>query len=173
MDKQQAIMAALANVSGASFIAIDTLTTEALKGGKKNPMQGRVTKTTTGSSVMVFQNKNGSAYAAMVERRLAAEGKDPKDFELKPRTWGERIKNTPFITHKGELYLEVIFLKAGKSTFFLDGKEIARDDIEGIEKTPPAEGAQGGLSEDRQVVIRTYKVESITGMRVDGHSYTF
>lgn len=165
MDKQQKLMSALANVSGASFISIDTLTTETLTGGKKNPMQGRVTKKTTGASVMVFQNKNGSAYQAMVERRLAAEGKDPSSFTLGERKWGERIKNTPFITHKGELYLEVIFLKAGKSEYFLDGKPIAKSDIQGIEKSAPNEESQGGL--DNKVVIRTFRAESITAIRVD------
>lgn len=169
MDKQQKIMAALQNVSGASFISIDTKTIETLTGGKKNPMQGRVTKTTKGSSVMVFQNKNGSAYESMVNRRLAAEGKDPSSFELGPRKWGERIKNTPFITHKGELYLEVIFLKAGKSEYFLDDTPIEKSEIEGIDKTPPREDSQGGL--ENQVIIRTFRVESIVALRVDKQEF--
>lgn len=170
MDKQQKLMAALANVSGASFISIDTLTTETLTGGKKNPMQGRVTKKTVGASVMVFQNKTTNAYENMVNRRLAAEGKDPSNFELGPRKWGERIKNTPFITHKGELYLEVIFLHKGDSTFFLDGNEIERSEIEGIDKSAPREDAQGGL--ENSVIIRTFKADSIVALRVDKQEIT-
>ena len=157
----------LDTVSGAKIMSIDTITKPTLKGGKSNPMQGRVVKKTAGNHVMVFQNKNGSSYEKMVTRRLAEEGKDPESFELQPRTWGIRIPNTPFVEHKGQYYLEVIFLNAGKSTFYLDGKEIAKSDIEGLQDRE--EGRQGGL--DNKVVIRTFKVDNVVGMRVDGESY--
>lgn len=170
-SKEQAIMEALSNVNGASFISIDTETVETLTGGKKNPQQGRVTKKVTGSSVMVFQNKTSNAYAAMVERRLIAEGKDPALFELGERTWGERIKNTPFITHKGELYLEVIFLRAGTRSYFLDGVEVAESEIEGLKSSEPKAESQGTL--ENKVIIRTYKVDSIKKLRVDKKEFSF
>lgn len=48
----------LKNVNGSSFVGIDTETDVTLLGGKNNPMQGRVTKKTTGSSVMVFSKQD-------------------------------------------------------------------------------------------------------------------
>jgi hypothetical protein len=160
------------NVNGASFVAIDTETVVPLKGGKSNPMKGRVTKQVTGSSVMVFQNKNTNAYEAMVQRRLTAEGKNPEDFQLSPRTWGERIENLPIVTHNkdGEtrFYLEVIFLKAGTVEFFLDGSPIARNQIVGLDETE--EGRQGGL--ENKVVIRTFSLDSIKAIRIDHQQYT-
>lgn len=154
---------ALQHVSGASFIGIDTKTAPSLTGGKKNPMQGRVTKITRGASVMVFQNKHTNAYENMVNRRLAAEGISP-DFEVGPRTWGERIPNTPFVVHKGNHYLEVIFLKPGKSEYYLDGAPIDKSHIIGLPDKP--EGEQGGL--ENKVIIRTFAVDSIVALRVDG-----
>lgn len=157
---------AMSHVSGASFVGIDTKTIPSLKGGKKNPMQGKITKVTTGSSVMVFQNKNTNAYENMVRRRLIQEGKNP-DFEVGPRAWGERVKDTPFVSHKGKNYLEVIFLKPGKTQFFYDDQPIAREDIIGLDEKP--EGDQGGLND--KVIIRTFDVDSITAIRIDNQVF--
>lgn len=160
------------NVNGASFISIDTLTGVTLAGGKKNPHQGRITKASTGASVMVFQNKKTNAYENMVKRRLEAEGKSADDFQLSPRKWGTRVPETPFVTHKDALYLEVIFLKPGKSTLLLDGlpmTEKQKAEIEGLPDDEKDEGPeiQGGLSAKNQVIIRTFKADSVIRVRVD------
>jgi hypothetical protein len=155
---------ALASLAGGTFMGMDTCTVPVLKGGKKNPMQGRVTKVMTGANVMCFSNTNGSAYNAMVKRRLAAEGKDPESFQLSPRAWGERVPGTSFVEHKGKHYLEVIFLRAGSVQFFLDGAPIARNEIEGLEDKE--EGTQGGL--ENRVIIRTFALDSVTALRADG-----
>lgn len=168
MNKLQAL---LANVSGATFISLDTETVPTLTGGKSNPHQGRVVKVSRGASVMVFQNKNSNAYENMVNRRLIAEGKDPASFTLGERAWGTRIAGTPFIEHKGETYLEVIFLKAPKETvYFLDGKEVNASEIQGLKKDEPNADSQGGL--DNKVIIRTFKCDSIKTIRVDGLEVT-
>lgn len=164
------IQTIFANVNGASFVGLDTLTEPALNGGKKNPHRGRITKKITGMSVMVFQNKNSNAYENMVNRRLAEECKG-MTFEVGPRTWGERIPNTPFVRHTKdgveELYLEIIALNSGKVEYFLDGAPIAKEDI--IDLKEKSEGEQGGL--DRKVPIRTFKVSSLTAIRIDGKEY--
>jgi hypothetical protein len=159
-----------ADVNGAAFIGIDTVTEVKLTGGKSNPFQGRVTKASVGNSVQVFTNKNSNAYKNMVQRRLEKEGKDPESFELSPRAWGVRRPNTPFIDHKNELYLEVIFLKAGESTLLLDGLPYTGDvnDIQGYPVEKEATG-QSGLED--QVIIRTFKGASIKRVRIDGVEY--
>lgn len=158
---------AFAKLAGGTFVGMDTLTEVKLKGGRKNPMQGRVTKRMTGAQVMCFTNTNGSAYEAMVKRRLVAEGKDAGDFELSPRAWGERIQGTPFVEHKGKHYLEVIFLRAGAVEFLLDGKQIARENVEGLDEGQA--GEQGGL--ENKVVIRTFALEGITALRANGQEW--
>jgi len=160
--------AILSTVNGSSFISLDTSTTPVLLGGKKNPMQGRVRKHNTGASIMVFQNKVKHGYAGMVARRLEKEGKDPALFKLSPRTWGTRMAGLPIVEHKGAQYLEVIYLKAGKVSYTLDGQAIDKADVEGLKVTPPS-GKQGGLSD--KVIIRTFKVESISRLKVGGAVY--
>lgn len=152
----------LKNVNGASFISIDTITPVTLKGGKQNPFQGRVTKSVKGSNVMVFQNKLTNAYENMVNRRLSKEGK-ATTFEVGVRAWGTRIANTPFVEHKGRLYLEVIFLSAGEREMLVDGRPY-HGTIEGFAATEETAN-QGGLND--KVVIRTYDTANIINITVD------
>lgn len=166
--KYTQLVAAFSNVNGSSFVGIDTLTEVKLTGGKKNPMQGRITKRMTGSQVMCFQNKNINGYAAMIGRRLLAEGKDPATFVLGERAWGQRVPNMPIIEHFKDgataYYLEVIFLKAGAVSYFQDGAPIEKSDIVGLDDK--SEGEQGGL--ENKVIIRSFRADSITEVRVDG-----
>lgn len=159
----------LSSVNGASFIAIDTESVVTLTGGKANPQKGRVTKRTIGSNVVIFQNKQTNGYDAMVKRRLEAEGKDPESFELGPRAWGTRLFGLPLVEHEknGELkyYFEVIFMKAGKSEYFLDGQPIAKEDIIGLPSKVEDDGGQGGL--ENKVIIRTYALDSIIAIRIN------
>lgn len=157
------------DVSGASFVGLDTVTTPTLLGGKKNPMQGRIEKHMDGSSVMVFTNQKANGYENMVNRRLESEGFDAKTFNVGSRAWGERVEGLPIVTHKGSEYLEVIFLKAGEVRYTLDGDPIEYADIEGMKKA--AEGVQGGL--ENKVIIRTFKADSIKTIRIDGQSISF
>lgn len=155
------------NVNGATFITIDTCTPVTLRGGKSNLLQGRVTKVVTGSNVMLFQNKSANGYDNMVKRRLEAEGKDPASFQIGPRQWGERETGTPFVNHKGKMYLEVIFLSAGDVQYYIDGKA-HNGPIEGLITDKP-EGHQGGL--DNKVIIRTYTVEHIQSITINHTRY--
>lgn len=165
--KATQLLAAIKNVNGGSFVGLDTLVEVPLLGGKKNPQQGRVTKRMVGAQVMVFQNKEINAYDAMIKRRLEAEGKDPANFILSPRAWGERVPNMPIVTHNGKTYLEVIFLKAGAVEYRLDGAPIAESEIIGLKQG--AAGEQGGL--DNKVIIRTFAADSITEIRIDNKAF--
>lgn len=151
-------------MQGGTFASIDTITDVKLTGGKKNIQQGRVQKQVMGSRVQIFQNKSSSSYGDKVKRDLAKEGKLPSNFELSPRQWGERIKDVPYVENKGNYYLEVIFLKAGEVTYLLDGAPIDKADVIGIPVVKAS--GQGGL--EKQVIIRTYACNNITGIRVLG-----
>jgi hypothetical protein len=154
-------------VNGNSIISIDTLTDVTVKGGKKNPFLGRVTKRTTGSSVMVFQNKNVNGYENMVKRRLQKEGKNPETFVLGPRQWGTRVPGTPFVEHNGQTYLEVIYLRRGNVEYLVDGQQY-KGDIEGL-PPDPEEADQGGLS--NKVVIRSYNIASLRAITINGQRF--
>jgi len=217
------VKSVLAALRGVSFIGLDMETVVPLKGGKKNEMQGRVTKRVIGSTVLIAQNKNTNTYQNMVRNRIAgellqaatakadegkgmlvdllseaeldelsakieaaltageAERKETAEerFEVSARKWGERVPNTPIIRHvkTGEVhpnfYLDTIFLNAGKTEFFLDGKPIAEDAIQGYEKPVLKEGAQiqGGLKAENQVIVRSIGLASILSIRTGGQNY--
>lgn len=157
-------------IKGTTFCGLTTLTAVKLRGGKKNSMQGRVTKKTEDANVILFSNTKDSGYVSLVRKRMIAEGKDPDTFEPKPRAWGTRMGNSPFIEHNGKHYLECFFLSPGKTTYYLDGKEIDKDLIEGLDsdkpKTEAYEESQGGI--ENKVVIRTFAIESIERLKMKG-----
>jgi hypothetical protein len=172
----------LANVNGSSFVGADFATVAPCNktlGGKRgtglNPHFEQVQKVHKGAQLMVFQNKNINGYESMVERRLIAEGKNPARFELQPRKWGTRVPDFPIVVHtpatavNPKHYLEVIFLKAGETTYFYMGKPIAKEDIIGLKVPSHSDEYQGGLGDD--VVIRTFCCDSITELRIDHLSY--
>lgn len=163
--------------SGAHIIGIDTLTTVKLTGGKSNPLQGRVTKLSEGNRVMLF--KSGVGFKNMVNRKLEKQNEETqatldlfelitggnKTYEPGPRPWGQRVPNSPFVEHKGKQYLEVVFLEAGTSRYFIGNREIDKSEI--AEMLPnKTEGVQGGLKD--KVIIRTFAMESIVRIRKAG-----
>jgi len=156
----------MADVSGASFVGLDTVTSPTLLKGKKNPMHGRIQKHMTGASVMVFQNKHTNGYENMRNRRLEEAG-FPTTFNVGERAWGERVENLPIVMHKGKEYLEVIVLKAGEVHYTHDGQPIAKEDIIGLK--PAQKASKEGV---REVMIRTFKADSIKTIRIDGQSIT-
>jgi hypothetical protein len=171
--KHTTLVAAITDVDGASFIGLDTVTVPTLTGGRKNAMQGRITKHMTGASVMVFTNKNTNGYEAMVNRRLVAEGKDPGTFVVGDRAWGTRVPNMPIVEHfkdgDTKYYLEVIFLRSGIVHYELDGMPIMQSGIEGLKEAVIADDQQGGV--ENKVVIRSFAAESITALRINGKEF--
>jgi hypothetical protein len=163
------IEALLNTINGATFAGLDTLTEVKLKGGRANPMLGRVTKRTMGNHVMLFTNKNTNGYDAMVKRRLAAEGKNPDSFKLGALPWGTRLPNSPVIENKGKYYIQTVFLKGGKSEYLLDGQPIEKSAIVGLDDKPIESGKQG-LADDNAVVVRTFALDSILEARLMGEA---
>lgn len=178
---------ALKDLSGGTFLGIDTVTTVAMKGGKKNPYLGRVSKVMLGASVMVFSDTHSVAYENMVNRRLkseaAAAGREFVPFEVGERKWGTKIEGTPFVVHADTYYLQMLFTQSPSSIYyFLDDKPLDLDmkveaDYawafalvrEALAKEPAAGTGQGGLIE--KVIIRTIKLENILAMRHNGIEY--
>jgi hypothetical protein len=157
------LLSAIAQLQGVAIGSINTLTVPVLTGGKKNPMQGRITKETFNGNVLFACNINGNTYMNMVKKRLAQEGKDPESFVLGALPWGERIQNTPFITNKGEIYVQVSYLHPPKEIIYrFCGHIIDKADIIGLKES--SNGEQGGL--DNKVPVRTPKLSSIVGLKM-------
>jgi len=162
------------NLQVSQMVGLDTLTQVKLKGGKNNPLQGRVTKANEGIVGMISTNMP-ALYQNMVNRRLAKQHDvDAKwmiaepYFESEKPKWGTIIEGSPFLEHKGSYYLRMIFIRNGRVTDFVDGYPTGRHLIEGY---PPIteEADQKGLFD--KVVFRTFKVESIQAVRINKKSF--
>ena len=165
---------AFQNLTGNTIAAVTTITPVKLLGGKSNPLQGRVTKLVETGQVMVFANQKSNGYKNMVCRRLEKEGKNPEQFQLGKRVWGKRISGTPFVEHKGNKYLEVIYLQTPKRVqYLLDGRRVDKESIQGMPKKSAQEiaGNQGGLDIGDKVIIRTYNLDNIISVKTGGKEY--
>lgn len=138
----------LSQIKGCTFAGMDTET-----------KAYGVRKIETGISVLLFGSPYNNGYEKMVKRRLEAAGKNPLDFVLSDLPWGERHHTgLPIITHKGEDYLQTIVLREGKIEAFV-----------GV-NTPYHPGSNPGGNEI--VKVRTYKLSSITAIRLLGEELT-
>lgn len=150
----------LSKIRNNAIGSIETKTSVTLT-GKNNPMKGRVTKVTKGGSVQFFGNTKSNGYLNKKRRNALANGESPetvKAMESKPRAWGHRIPETPLVTHKGNQYVELIWLHAPTTVkYYLDGKPIDKKDIIGLKKSSPAK--------KDSIQLRTMKLDSITKLK--------
>ena len=171
----------LERFQGVTFASLDTVTVPVLKGGKANPFQNRIEKRCNGLRVMLFTNTKSSGYENKVKRHLEQAGLDPDSFKSGPLPWGERVPNSPFITNGGKLYLQCVFLSQFKVEpeyyatdeinispicFWEPGMRIEAKEINGLNERTGSE--HQGLERSKQVIVRTYAIESIVALRAMG-----
>lgn len=149
------IQSLLSAIQGCTFAALDAETM---------PKPG-LRCVTTGERVILFTNKNSSGYDNMVRRRLEQVGKDPDLFRLGDLPWGERVPETPMITHNGKHFIQCIVLTPGEKEYFL-GKFKVDPLAFGIRKQRP----QQGLPKDMAVIVHTYDIENITRLSLLGET---
>jgi len=129
----------------------------------------------------------GPDYGKMVINELVREGKDESEYE-RGETWHEGVPGVPCLRrHKKNptaLYFWAAFVQKAKRpdgtwvhikprVRFVDiatGAEIARERLAGflpVDKTPENQGVEEG----REIIVRTYKLESIRTFTVNGKAY--
>jgi hypothetical protein len=60
-------------------------------------------------------------------------------------------------------------MRAGEVKYMLDGVEINKQDIEGLDEREASAESQGGL--DNKVVLRTFALDSIVALRVNSREW--
>jgi hypothetical protein len=88
-------------------------------------------------------------------------------FVARRRHWGVRRQGTPFVDHKGKVYLEVAIRSILRDRYFVDGVEVDSDTVVPHlrKKDTLAIAMNQGLPEDRQVMLRDYNFSNITTVR--------
>lgn len=163
----------LEQLRGVTFAGIDTATVPVLKGGKRNPFQGKLQKLAFGAQVILF---GSPGYEAKVKRHLEAEGKDPESFKAGALPWGAHEQGTPFIVNKGEHYLQVVYIRGPKLVQYMatdtirndfdliaynKGDIVPKSNILGINERSGSEHQ----NLESEVIVRAYKLSSIVSLR--------
>lgn len=83
------------------------------------------------------------------------------------RKWGQRIKGTPFVEHKGKLYVET-FIRSIQMTRYFNGEiELMEAEVTPhlSRKDSVAQIFHQGLPEDKLVVLRDYELKNVHAAR--------
>lgn len=144
----------LKNVKGSTFCSIETETVPKTKKGCPLNLK-RLSKV---SGCIGFN------YTNSVNTQRAKEGLS-EDFKAVARVWGNRIQNTPLVEHKGNNYLEVK-VQSATSDFFANSARISLDKIK--QWLYNSETRQGL---DKEVIVRDYKIENITRIKINKEEY--
>lgn len=149
------LTAILQGIRGAKIATVVIETQPELK-KRNNPLQN-VTKKVTMNILFNFN------YRAALDKALIANGKAPSNRPAGRRTWGQRVPNSPFIMHKGALYLEVKNNgRPSKVEWFANGNPLAYD---AVAPFLPA-------AKQMEVPMCDIKIQNILELRVNGTQYT-
>lgn len=106
---------------------------------------------------------NGELYLEVIEAQNPISlGQVAKEMGLKIGEVDSEVLNKYVARHES--------IKRSSIKYLLDGVEVAKGEIEGLE-TDKQEGEQGGVSDNNKVIIRTYKVASLTRLTFGGVTY--
>ena len=152
------LKSALLERKGTTFVTIIAETDPKLR-KRGNPYAGKVTKRSRVNGAIGWIYGNG------VNRQRIREGLEP-DFEAFPRKWGERIKGTPFVEHKGNTYLELKVERVLGTEYLLDGEPIDRSLIEEWLPKRKPEGERQQV--ENPVILRDYNLANIKAIAFDG-----
>lgn len=159
----------LQNLGACKFVSMVTETVPPLKSPKTNKLYNE-----DGSPRIVKRSKVTLAtgdnldYKSIVNRRLKKQGED-EIGEVKPRQWGERVPNTPFVIHKGQLYLETLILGVSDTRYFFDGKEVQKSEISQYLNEKPNSDTYN--LDSSAPIWRDYKLSNIRQVTTDGQTW--
>ena len=146
----------LYKIKGCSFASIDS---------RCEPYP-KVFIETEGERVILFTNQNCSGYENKVKRSLEEAGKNPDNFSVGSLPWGERVPNTPLIIHKDKYYLQTILLAEGTKRYFIGDEEVSVESVP--RQALPRARPNQGLTAGSEVIVNTYKLESLTRIALMG-----
>ena len=158
---QKQLREVLLSFKGAKIATIITETVPDMK-KTKNPYYGDVVKLTR-ANVMIntsYSNAIAKKAATQLDPALAKKMQPV----VQPRTWGKRVDNTCFITHKDNTYLELRFNSKNPKVVYLNnntGNEIESDLI-----TPFLTKSAAQV-----IPVCTVNLDNIRGLIVDKTEY--
>jgi|LakMenEpi03Aug12_release.lakeMendotaPanAssembly.Ray.scaffolds.fasta_scaffold44053_4 hypothetical protein len=152
-------------VVGNTFVGLDyTAPVEMKKTGNPYLMAGdEVTKTTS------LTGQFGFDYEAGVNRQLVREGKEGS-FEAQGRTWGENLGKGIILNPKnGEVSIQLSIPNAPSEIVYRVNGVVVDKAV--LAPYLPAKSVNKSQGTDKEVVVRTYKVDRIKAVRMNGEEF--
>ena len=171
-----------AGIGGCSFVRLNLCTIPKLKGGKANPHQGNIRKYSSfvafcGEQCNYERMMNNRFTKAFSEANDGAKPTDLKPFDAKSLWKGNGFHVAGAVignsnTNGRYVGFYVASNSKPKTYYELDGKPIAKADIQGLED---ADDEKIEIVDGQEIkinfVVRTAKMESIKGFSIDGTDY--
>lgn len=132
-----------------------------------NPFVGLVTKRCRLNITVGFNYQNS------VNRVRTKEG-GSADFTPSERKWGQKVPGTPFVMHNDAMYVEA---KPNSSPSFVEyvhrttGEIIAKETLNEWLQEARSAAEHQGVSEDNEVIVRTYSINNITDLIYEGRHF--
>jgi len=104
------------------------------------------------------------------ENDLLSDDSTPKPEKFVPakRQWGERVANTPYVEHNGQLYVELSVIKCLRQVYLDEnGNELSKELLAPFFKNNEKEGARQDL--DKPVIVRDVKIDNVVSITYGGH----
>ncbi len=180
-EKPDRVKTLLGGANTRSFIGLVAATEPPIKSPKTSGMGGRIKKLT---HLTVYMG-GAVNYGNIVKNRQEKLAKElnvdrPEGWEPAPRQWGERIPQTPFVQHKGKLYLECMVTDCHRVEYRLDNKPVDFAEVEPFLREKSTSSRQmltvespEGTDSSREVVWRTFALENIVQVSMNGKTYEF
>lgn len=160
---QQELITLLSGLRGATPVTIVAVT-EPKMNKTGNPYIGRVLKTQSSNVFVNFNYEN-----AVNNARFKESGET--GFTAHPRKWGVRIAGTPLVLNKGIYYLECRFFKASDPTYTIDNVVVDKSVLEPFMPATYSNAEHQGLSAEKEVIIRDFKLTNIKEIVVNRNYY--
>lgn len=141
-----------------------------------NPYIGKVFKIST------FSGKINWHYQAEVNKQRQREGgfqvvngvpvvQTPEKFEALPRKWGTRLKDSPFVEHKGVFYLEMKV----EQTLAHEYRDINNKpfDVEKIKPFMPSKSDSSRQEVKNEIILRDYRLDRVIALTFTDSGKTF
>ena len=166
----QALEDVIAGLKGATFVTIESATDPRMvkkhrETGEINPYLGAVKVSRVNGIVNWI-------YSNSVNNQRTREGV-VNDFVAEPRKWGERRllasgNISPFVDHKTNVYLELkVERSLGYHYEMPDGTIVPSQNIQPY--LPVKKAGRQGV--DKEVILRDYRLDSITSITVNSERY--
>lgn len=166
---QAELMQILMSIKGTRMATVITETEVKMNKSGLNDKSEKVPNPFTSITKRATTNVTfGFDYENSVNSQRVREGLDA-DFESMPRKWGERIKGTTLVMHKGFAYVEAKVNGKPKNVSYTNGTNEVK--YENFKMFMGAKSTSSRQEVEKEIQLRDFKLTSIKEIKINGQHY--